>query len=212
MKNKVLLFIFLLLPIVLKAQNTLFDSLYMTRIDTIVKGEKFEKLQIWKIVENQKYSIFEHVFVKHRKMKYQNNCHLAPKICKIAYNYFDSIVYLLEFTSPNLVIYKVNLEGTINDIDDNPYPNPSKEFDDYVDERILPRSKELDYRIYYNYEKFKDIDYCIKNNIMTLKCYEYHPAILSFQYDFNTKEWTILEDRKLTEEEIFECGLYESDN
>jgi hypothetical protein len=187
MKTNVLIIILILFSIGLKAQNPLFDSLYITRVDTILKGEELEKLQIWKIVNNQKYSIFEHIYLKHRKIKYQNNCHLVPKISKIAYNEFDSIIYLLEYDSPHIVIFRVKLEGTVNDLDDNPYPNPSKEFDDYVDERLLTLSEELLREIVYNYVRFKDIDYGIDNNIMTLKCYKYNPAILIFQYDFAKK-------------------------
>ncbi|MCQ2973476.1 MAG: hypothetical protein MJ211_01550 [Bacteroidales bacterium] len=50
--------------------------------------------------------------------------------------------------------------------------------------------------------KLKDIDVELDENYLTLRCYQYYKKNVIFRYVFNNKEWSILEDRKLTDEEV----------
>ena len=130
----------------------------------------------------------------------------SPEIMKYVFNESDSIVYFMEYIREFLKIRIVPLDGSaINKSSFNPGTTEYSAW--FENNHILVDRKILKY-IADNLLKLKDIDAHIQNNILILRCYKYEKQLVVFQYDFNKKEWSIAEDRDLTEAEIDSLGFY----
>ncbi|MCQ2975550.1 MAG: hypothetical protein MJ211_12185 [Bacteroidales bacterium] len=206
MKKIFLISFLLFINIVNYGQNVCIDTCYLELNDTI----------IYKASDNNKKNIIEKSYInvkvyveinKYNKCIYNRlsrnynsmNREFSPRIIKIICNKYNNYAYVIKYYLETLTIEKINIIECLKN--DKPQS--------YNIDNIIQINQEIFEYIANNYLKLKDIDVELDENYLTLRCYQYYKKFVIFRYDFNTKEWSILEDRKLTEEEVEKLGFYD---
>ncbi|MCQ2976155.1 MAG: hypothetical protein MJ211_15245 [Bacteroidales bacterium] len=208
----VITYFILLSAMVSSAQIINIDSLYYTQEDTVITKQYNQKnryciKKLWMSFNNgQNKMLDKEVFDKWPPQGLDKR--YSPVIMKHIFNEFDSLVYRVEYYKESLSMKIIRLDGS--SLNDSPYNWQSPEHQVWIKENYIWANDKIN-EYTENYLQLKDIDIHIENNVFTFRCYKYTSDIVVFSYDLNAKEWTIVEDRKLTDEEIAECGLYESE-
>jgi len=207
MKKLIITFIFVLMSLLTDAQIISIDSLYCTYKDTVMSKLKnrYYIAKLWMSFNGgQQRLIYKTIGDKQSTLGFRRT--YSPEIMKYVFNESNSIVYFMEYIREFLKIRIVPLDGSaINKSSFNPGTTEYSAW--FENNHILVDRKILKY-IADNLLKLKDIDAHIQNNILILRCYKYEKQLVVFQYDFNKKEWSIAEDRDLTEAEIDSLGFY----
>ncbi|MBR4266104.1 MAG: hypothetical protein IKQ46_08635 [Bacteroidales bacterium] len=196
--------ILLFVSLHLDAQIIRIDSMYYTYNDTIIHREKnrYYLKKLWMSFNNGQQRLLDKVVFDKEPPQ-----GLEKRYCPIILKHIlsDSVIFRVEYYSELLFMRIIRLDGS--SLLDSPYYWDTPEHQLWIKANyIWCDDKIADYT--QNYLKLKDIDASIDNNIMTFRCYKYQKQLVVFQYDFAKKEWSITEDRDLTEAEIDSLGFY----
>ncbi len=187
------------------AQDLHVDTCYLELNDTIIYktsdnnkihkiyNESYTNISIYLKSNNHNKCIYKRSWFNYKTLERE----YSPRIVKLSYN--KNFAYIIDYQLEVLTIEKINIIECLKN--DKPQS--------YNIENIITINQEIFEYIANNYLKLKDIDVELDENYLTLRCYQYYKKFVIFRYDFNTKEWSILEDRKLTEEEVEKLGFYD---
>lgn len=209
MKTIVMIILLVLFSTSTQSQNVKVDSLFYLSTDTIIDKERKENLKLYALINGEVRLLMQEQYLIIDK-KVQSKYWYPPRIKKAVYNENEGIVYDLAYWEGRISICRLKIDGTTQF--KCPYEDDTKEFWDFYDNLWLSTTRDICSYFTGKFIKLKDIDFWIENNIMYVRCYKPKPQIMSFHYDFGTREWSKLEVRDLSEEEIAECGLYETEN
>ena len=209
MKTPLIITIGLFYTMLSNAQTISIDSLYYTYNDTIIRNKNdYYVKKLWMSFNNGHYRLLHKVIFDKTNSPVFSRVY-CPKLSRYAFNKSDSMVYCLIYYLEKLSIKKVPLDGSA--LLKWSYKIGTPEYEAWQKKHNVRISDDVYWYMSDNGIKIKDIDMCIDNNIMTLRCYKYKTQVVVFQYDFVKKEWAITEDRDLTEAEIDSLGFYNHD-
>ena len=189
------------------AQIISIDSLYYTYNDTVMFKHKnrYYLAKLWMSFNGgQQRLIYKTVGDKQSTLGFRRT--YSPEIMKYVFNESDSIVYHIEYDHEYLWVRIVSLDGS--SIYNSSFSIGTPEYSAWFENNYILVDRKILKYIADNLLKLKDIDAQIQNNILILRCYKYEKQLVVFQYDFVNKEWSIAEDRDLTEAEIDSLGFY----
>lgn len=200
------------------SQTISINSLYYTYNDTIMFKHKnrFYFTMLWLSFNDGQQRLLDKV-LRDRECTHKFPSPIgylrtySPEILKYVFNESDSIIYQIRYICEDLTVKKVSLDGSALYYTDSLKVGTPEYFewiDAWRERNFLSNDFKIGKYISDNLLKLKDIDAQFQNNILILRCYKYQKQLVVFQYDFAKKEWSITEDRDLTEAEIDSLGFY----